>query len=158
MFSSSYIVCSLRSAYYRPFSDFPQRMDGVRPAQLSVSLGRNRSYCRRFLRYDGSIPGPLPLICPSQRILNSCSALIKYRRVQTSLHRIIIRFESCLLSIILATLPFLHIFYAHYCLNYPKCTSMLCLHTQTRCDKICACRISPKIQEQVAGPCRNIGT
>ena len=69
--------------------------------------GRSRSYDRRFLRYDGSIPGPLPLICPSQRILNSCSALIKYRRVQTSLHRIIIRFESCLLSIILATLPFL---------------------------------------------------
>ena len=43
-----------------------------------------------FLRHDGSIPGPFPLICPSQRILNSCSALIKYRRVQTSLHRIII--------------------------------------------------------------------
>ena len=106
MFSSSYIVCPLRSAYYRPFSDFPQRMDGASCTAACI-VGRNRSYCRRFLRYDGSIPGPLPLICPSQRILNSCSALIKYRRVQTSLHRIIIRFESCLLNIILATLPFL---------------------------------------------------
>ena len=53
---------------------------------------------QRFLRYDGSTPGPFPLICPTQRILNSCCALIKYRRVQTSLHRIIIRSESCYLS------------------------------------------------------------
>ena len=52
----------------------------------------------RALRNDGSTPGPLPLICPSQRILNSCSALIKYRRVQTSLRRIIIRSESCWLN------------------------------------------------------------
>ena len=52
----------------------------------------------RILRHDGSIPGPFPLICPSQRILNSCSALIKYRRVQTSLRRIIIRSESCWLN------------------------------------------------------------
>ena len=51
---------------------------------------------QRFLRYDGSTPGPFPLICPTQRILNSCYALIKYRRVQTSLRRIIIRSESCL--------------------------------------------------------------
>ena len=51
---------------------------------------------QRFLRYDGSTPGPFPLICPTQRILNSCCALIKYRRVQTSLRRIIIRSESCL--------------------------------------------------------------
>ena len=116
MFSSSYIVCSLRSAYYRPFSDFPQRMDGVRSAQLSVSLGKSRSYDRRFLRYDGSIPGPLPLICPSLRILSSCSALIKYRRVQTSLHRIIIRFESWLLSIkgAVLLLTFFHTFYVHW--------------------------------------------
>ena len=53
---------------------------------------------QRFLRYDGSTPGPFPLICPTQRILNSCYALIKYRRVQTSLRRIIIRSESCYLS------------------------------------------------------------
>ena len=53
---------------------------------------------QRFLRYDGSTPGPFPLICPTQRILNSCFALIKYRRVQTSLRRIIIRSESCYLS------------------------------------------------------------
>ena len=50
-------------------------------------------YRWRVLHCDGSIPGPLPLNCPTQRILNSCSALIKYRRVQTSLHRIIIRSE-----------------------------------------------------------------
>ena len=86
------------------------------PAQLSVSLGRSRSYHRRFLRYDGSIPGPLPLICPSQRILNSCSALIKYRRVQTSLHRIIIRFESWLLNIkgAVLLLTFFHTFYVYW--------------------------------------------
>ena len=53
---------------------------------------------QRFLRYDGSTPGPFPLICPTQRILNSCCALIKYRRVQTSFRRIIIRSESCYLS------------------------------------------------------------
>ena len=53
---------------------------------------------QRFLRYDGSTPGPFPLICPTQRILNSCYALIKYRRVQTSLRRIIIRSASCYLS------------------------------------------------------------
>ena len=53
---------------------------------------------QRFLCYDGSTPGPFPLICPTQRILNSCFALIKYRRVQTSLRRIIIRSESCYLS------------------------------------------------------------
>ena len=58
----------------------------------------NDGYRRPVLRNDGSTPGPLPLICPSQRILNSCSALIKYRRVQTSLRRIIIRSESCYLS------------------------------------------------------------
>ena len=80
-------------------------MSGSASCTAACIAGRNISYHRRLLRYDGSIPGPLPLICPSQRILNSCSALIKYRRVQTSLHRIIIRFESWLLSIILATLP-----------------------------------------------------
>ena len=106
MFSSFYIVCSLCSAYYRPFSDFPQRMGRGGPAQLPVLLGRSRIYHRHFLRYDGSIPGPFPLICPSQRILNSCFALIKYRRVQTSLHRIIIcserRLPECPLFIICA--------------------------------------------------------
>ena len=59
---------------------------------------RNDGYKGRVLRNDGSTPGPLPLICPSQRILNSCSALIKYRRMQTSLRRIIIRSEGCWLS------------------------------------------------------------
>ena len=96
----------------------------------------------RILRHDGSIPGPFPLICPSQRILNSCSALIKYRRVQTSLHRIIICSER--------RLPGCSIY--HLCLSAPHPTG------RTRWSKICACPVSPKIQEQVAGPCRNIGT
>ncbi len=69
------------------------RNDGYRGRFL-----RNDGHRGRFLRNDGSTPGPLPLICPSQRILNSCSALIKYRRVQTSLRRIIIRSEGCWLS------------------------------------------------------------
>ena len=93
---------------------------------------------QRFLRYDGSTPGPFPLICPTQRILNSCYALIKYRRVQTSLHRIIIRFESWLLNIILATLllPFSS-FYAHCYLKYSKYTYATTVQLRFMGQKLC---------------------
>ncbi len=81
----------------------------------------------RFLRNDGSTPGPLPLICPSQRILNSCSALIKYRRVQTSLRRIIIRSEGCWLNIILA--PLFFSFLCTSCLKYPIPLYVMPIHS-----------------------------
>ena len=96
-----------------------------------------------ILRHDGSIPGPFPLICSSQRILNSCSALIKYRRVQTSLHRIIICSER--------RLPECSIY--HLCLSAPHPSV-----PHTTDSKTVHSSASPKIQEQVAGPCRNIGT
>ena len=116
---------------------------------------RNDGYRGRFLRNDGSTLGPLPLICPSQRILNSCSALIKFRRVQTSLRRIIIRSESCWLNIILAPL-----FFSFLCTSLSKISNTPLCHAYTlehdrRTPYIPP---SPKIQEQVTGPCRNIGT
>ena len=109
----------------------------------------------RALRNDGSTPGPLPLICPSQRILNSCSALIKYRRVQTSLRRIIIRSEGCWLNIILAPL-----FFSFLCTSLSKISNTPLCHAYTLEHDRRTPYIphSPKIQEQVAGPCRNIGT
>ena len=113
---TSVLRCRLLASYVPLCSDLSGSASCTAPCIAGTGATYPVSACSairrlhsdpRVLRNDGSTPGPLPLICPSQRILNSCSALIKYRRVQTSLHRIIIRFESCLLSIILATLSFL---------------------------------------------------